>query len=599
MKAINLLFVTILLSVICSCDGKPYPHLMQMADSLVDMYPDSALVLLEQLKDNIREEPKATRMYYHLLTIKAKDKSYPIFTSESLIKPLLDYYEKKKDKKHLPEVYYYAGLAYRNIGDAPQALDYSQKALNASKGDINYRLIYKIYHQIGMIYHYNQSEHSKSIEPFKNAYQYAVLSGDSTLMTYGLLFIARGFQGEDLDSLSLYYSKASEMAQKIHNMDLYSIVNVEWGSCYLQEKEYQKAYDALLASQKSIIHPATYYFTCANIFYETNRLDSAQHYYEKILSINNHHYNRSAYYNDQRKSYKMLSNIARKQENPIKALEYIDKYMIYGDSLQKAREAEDIKKMNARFNYQFREKENHRLESLTQKQETRIMLLSAGIICILTLILSTCIIYLLRRKQRAILVERQKEKLKDIAEEQYRSSQEFIIANEKRIELIKEKQRDTENKKNEMEKTLQEAEKELLELTNKQIETKQKIHVLSEKAFKESQIYKDFYHVAKMPHSETISEKGRITTEDWEELKIAINKTYNDFTKRLRDLYPQISEHEIHICILLKMSIPPTNIADITARSKQAINSSRKKLYEKTHNQIGTPSLWDSFIQSF
>jgi hypothetical protein len=35
------------------------------------------------------------------------------------------------------------------------------------------------------------------------------------------------------------------------------------------------------------------------------------------------------------------------------------------------------------------------------------------------------------------------------------------------------------------------------------------------------------------------------------------------------------------------------------ARSKQAITSSRKKLYEKTHAQTGTPDLWDSFIRNF
>lgn len=194
---------------------------------------------------------------------------------------------------------------------------------------------------------------------------------------------------------------------------------------------------------------------------------------------------------------------------------------------------------------------------------------------------------------------RQKEKLEDIVEEQYQNSQEYIIANEKRIELIKEKQRNIENQKNEMEKMLQETEKELLELTNRQIETKQKIRVLSEQTFKASQIYKDFYHVAEMPHSENISDKKKITPEDWEELTKSINGTYNNFTERLEQFYPNISTHEIRICMLLKMEIPPISIANLTARSKQAINSSRKKLYEKTHNQAGSPDLWDKFIQKF
>ena len=569
MKVTKLLIAIILLSIICSCGSKPYPHLMQIADSLVSIHPDSAFILLEQLKGNIGKEPEATRMYYQLLTLKAKDNSYPAFTSDSLIKPLLNYYEKKKDKVLLPEVYYYAGLIYRTLGDTPQAQDYLQKALSASEGSTDYRLLYKIYHQIGMAYHYNQSEHAKSINPFKEAYRCAILTGDSTLIVHGLLFIARGFQGENVDSLSLYYSKAGDMARKINDTDLYSIINIEWGMCYFQEKEYQKTYDALRASQAPLDNSVLYYSTCAHIFYERDRLDSALYYCRKMLSAANHHYNIDAYYNDQKKGYEMMSKIALKQGKVVAALDYIDLYQIYEDSLQRARSAEDARKINARYNYQFREKENHRLADIAQKQKSRILFLSASIIFILILITFAYTIYLLRKRQKAIL-KQQTEKL-----------------------------RETEYKNKEIEKALQEAEKRTLKLIHQLEAANDKISILTEKAFKASQIYKDFYHVARMPHSENISDKEKLSPQDWEELTEAINGTYNHFTERLKQLYPDISLHEIHICMLLKMGIPPISIADLTARSKQAINSSRKKLYEKTHKQSGAPELWDKFIKAF
>lgn len=599
MKVIRSLFFVVLLTCFCACGNKPYPRAMQVADSLVNAHPDSALVLLEQLKGSIEEEPEATQMYYQLLTIKAKDKPYPVFTSDSLIKPLLSYYEKRKDKTHLPEVYYYAGLTYRTIGDAPQALDYSQKALNASEGSTDNRLIYKIYHQIGMIYHYNQSQHAESIKPFEKAYQHAVLTGDSTLMVYGLLSIARSFQGENTDSLSSYYMQASEMSRKINNKFLLCNIGFELACCYQQEGEYQKAYETLRVSHIPMKHQASSYSIVADLYYQTGKMDSARYYYERMLSINNQYSNVDAYYNDQKNGYRMISKIARQQEKLAEALCFMNKSLVYSDSFQVARNATEAERTNATYNYQFREKENHRLEGIAQKQRTWIMGLSVGIIFILTLILSTYMIYRLRKRQKAMQIERQKERLRNIAEEQYHSSQQFITENEKRIEIIKEKLQDTESKKSEIQKTLQEAEKELLELTNKQIETKQKIHTLSEKAFKESQIYKDFYHVAGMPNYEKASEKEKIGPKDWDELTIAINRTYNNFTERLQVLYPSISEHELHICLLIKIAIPPLGIASMTARSKQAITSSRKKLYEKTHNQIGTPDLWDSFIQSF
>lgn len=600
MKVTKILFAITLLSAICSCGSKPYPHLMQIADSLVDTHPDSALSLLSQLKNNIDKETEPTQMYYRILTIKAKENIHSDFTSDSLIKPLLNYYEKKKDKKRLPEIYYYAGMIYRIMGDSPQAKIYLWKALDAYKGSTNYRILYKIHRNIGLTYHLNPSTHAKSIPLFKTANRYAELTADSTLMTYGLLFIARGYQGENIDSLSLYYKRASDMARLIKDEELYTDINVECGMCYFQEKEYQKAYDVLqTVHADSIKSLPTYYSTCTQLFYETGKWDSAQYYCEKMLSINNQYHNKDAYYKDQKNGYKMMSRIADRQGKAVEALEYLDKSLLYADSLLIAAITTIDERNSWLYNYQTRETENQRLESITQKQETQITMLSAGIVCIVIIVLSACIIYILRRKQKAILAERQKEKLKDITEKQYQSSQEFIIANEKCIELIKEKQRDTENKRNEMEKNLQEAEKELLELTNKQIETKQKIHVLSEKAFKESQIYKDFYHVAGMPHSENISEKEKLTSNDWEALTKAIDGTYNNFTERLKQFYPPISVHEMHICMLLKIEIPPISIANLTAHSKQAINSSRKKLYEKTHNQAGAPELWDNFIQKF
>ena len=140
-----LLIIILLPLYFLSCDSKSYPHVLQLADSLANTCPDSAIALLEQFKDSASQESKETQMYYQLLTIKARDKAYITHTSDSLILEVLHYYEKKKDKKHLPEAYYYAGRIYRDLGDAPQALDYFFKAIDASSACMNYRLTSRIY----------------------------------------------------------------------------------------------------------------------------------------------------------------------------------------------------------------------------------------------------------------------------------------------------------------------------------------------------------------------------------------------------------------------------------------------------------------------
>ena len=102
MKQINLLSALLLLCLY-ACNNKPYPHTMQVADKLVYSNPDSACLLLEQLRDSITTEPKATQIYYQLLNIKARDKAYITHTSDSLILEVLCH--KSEDRLHLNKTF--------------------------------------------------------------------------------------------------------------------------------------------------------------------------------------------------------------------------------------------------------------------------------------------------------------------------------------------------------------------------------------------------------------------------------------------------------------------------------------------------------------
>ena len=61
----------------------------------------------------------------------AADKAYMRHTSDTLIRQVVAYYEDGADPWLLPEAYYYAGRVYSDLGDAPQALDYFERAAEA------------------------------------------------------------------------------------------------------------------------------------------------------------------------------------------------------------------------------------------------------------------------------------------------------------------------------------------------------------------------------------------------------------------------------------------------------------------------------------
>ena len=94
MKILPYIIGLILLANVFSCQREAtYPLAMQQAESLMNTRPDSALYLRQNMADSVSALPKEAQMYYHLLTIQAKDKQYITHTNDSLINSIVSFYE--------------------------------------------------------------------------------------------------------------------------------------------------------------------------------------------------------------------------------------------------------------------------------------------------------------------------------------------------------------------------------------------------------------------------------------------------------------------------------------------------------------------------
>lgn len=588
-KTIPCLLFIVLLATFFSCRPKPMPALLLAADSLASANPDSALTLLARLEDSLRQAPEPVRMYYNLLTVKTQDKAYILHTSDSLIRTVVDYYEHKNNHTYLPEAYYYAGRVYRDLNDSPQALEYFQKAAEAAEGGTDYNLKIRIYSQMGMLY-IDQDIYDKALEALKKAKKVSIQNNDSTALVFNLRDIGRTFAGlHNADSCIYYYESALDLAKQIHDEYQINSLCLELSDIYMQLEEYIHAKQLLTASNKiSKTDPAPFYSALANYYEKTGNQDSARYYYMHMLATGNYYHKQGA--------YQGLALQAKQQNNYRLALQYTEKHVAYTDSIQQNINQEAVRRVNALYNYQLREKENRQLKELSRKQQAT---LNAIILCALFIaIISTAILITRRaiRNKRKLQAAWQQEKLQKLAEEQYRTSQEYIRQNEKRIAELTRQLQDKEQQKSELSIRLQETDRELLELANREAEMKQKRCTLSEQVFKESAIYQKFCLAANSADQE---DSHKIISKDWQELTDAINQAYNNFTQRLRNLYPAISEQEMHLALLGKIGIAPSGMARITVRSKQAITSARKALYEKVHKKSGTPKEWDGFIKNF
>ena len=121
-----------LLSVLAlfACTDRRYPTTLVAADSLCAVNPDSALSLLTQYKDSIQTASKAHRMYYHLLLADAMNKAYVDMTTDSILKEVADYYDRHGSANEQMRAHYLLGCAYRDMGEAPMALQCYQDAVD-------------------------------------------------------------------------------------------------------------------------------------------------------------------------------------------------------------------------------------------------------------------------------------------------------------------------------------------------------------------------------------------------------------------------------------------------------------------------------------
>ena len=584
MKLHNLLYLFILTYWLAACHTDPHTaYLLQQVDSLLNVQPDSAQTLLRVWADSMSNQPKSIRMYYRLLCIKANDKNYIPHTSDSLILPIVAYYKGQRDKTHLPEALYYAGRVYSDLDDAPRALEYFQRAIHVMEreGLTDYNLSSRIYSQMGTLFVY-QELYNEAPEMYRKAYQYDLLLKDSTSIVFDLRDIGRVFASTDQqDSAICYYNRASEMALLIKDSTLLSMVSLELAGTYIDWGKYSQGYEKLQIARLKLdtLSISAYYTAIARYYHFTNQLDSAAYFYQKKLSLSSFLHKAGA--------YEGLADIVHQQGDISKALNYYEQYMLYEDSLQQTVRTEAVNRIHALYNYQQFKKENVLLKRQAFKQKR---LIFVSMLSLLFLLLIGIVFWQKhKRKEQNILL--QQEKLKRLQEEQFKYSQSQIVANKEKIEKLSTLLRDAEQTNDKLRQNLLQAQKDWIEKANVQIEAAQIVKESSWVNLQQTEIWKKLHQP--MDKNETI----KMTDTNWAELTQAVEETYPHFVQRLNELCP-LSQKELQVCLLLKINVPLTLIADIVCSSKQGISSLRERLYKKISGEKGKPKDCDNFIRN-
>lgn len=555
---------------------------MDRADSIMNKNDDSAIIAIKQfdgIKGELPNLSKSQRMRYELLYHKAMNKADITFTSDSIMKEVVDYYEHHGTKNNLMLAYYVMGCVYRDLKEAPMALEYYNKAVeqaDTTAKDCDYATLFRVYSQMGVIFSLQYLPQQELIA-LENASRYAFLAKDTlnAIINYQNRNSAYS-ELNNIDSAIAINLKASKLFKRYGYK---RHANIAYGSnypYYLEKKDIQKAKQAFDIYNATAYKGNTNYgkdaeatILCGKgIFYLQNmQLDSTIITLNKALTI-------SESYNNKANTNKLLAEYYTKINKPEIAIKHALKYSEYNDSDLMELKASQLLQAQSMYNYNRNELIAKNAED---KAKDRMVIIYIAI-AVFILITSGGIIFhknSIRKKSEKI------RRIKNI----YKEKSEELNAIQKELKSIQELNAEK------LHAIIAEKEEKIQEIKNELNIYEKNFAFLdiqkTEKNLRNSNVnikFKDF----------ELHPRKKIKKEDWDELEETIEKVIPVFAT----IRPKIKEKEYHICLLTKLQFSPSSISHFIGTTLSDISNSRRRILKKITGEDGTPKEFDQYIQN-
>ena len=579
MKKLPLVFLAIVsLFVLAGCHGdKQYDDLLQQADSIMNIDDDSAKVaikLLDKVKPQLNDFSKAQRMRYQLLYHKAMNKADISFSSDSIMKNVVAYYEKHGTSNERMLAYYMLGCVYRDIHEAPLALEYYNKATEQAdtvSQDCDYSTLYRIYSQMGVLFE-KQYLFNQEFIAYNKATKYAYMAKDT--LNALLCYMNSYIDLNQNDSIIARNLRAANLLRK-HGYNYYA--NMAFGSnypYYIKKNDYIKAKEAFEEYKKiNFEGNSNYKDASAYLLYNegmyylfANQLDSAHISFQKSYIYAQSYSNKCAATKGLAKYYTKTNHSALAAKYALLSSEYND------SSLYELRESQ-LQQMQAMYDYSRNQKLAKEAEYKAKQRLNTIYLI---IISSCLILLSAVYIYRknIRKRNHKLLVAQRLYKASILKLQTTKTELAHLKnLNETKIAaLIKEKEAVIEN-------------------LQKEINQYESIHsgrnlVEINKQLMDTFVYKKLAYIECHPQE-------KITDETWDNLE----ETLEGMIPSLANIKLKLSKKEYRICLLTRLHFSPSAISCFMQCNLPDISMSRKRMLSKLCEKDGKPKELDEYIQ--
>ena len=577
----KVLYLLLIIMLLASCAGnRKYDDLMQRADSIMNVNDDSAKVairMLDGVKSQLPEFTQAQKMRYELLRHKAMNKACITFTSDSVMKEVVDYYDHHGSANERMLANYVLGCVYRDLHEAPMALEYYNKATeqaDTTAADCDYGTLYRVYSQMGFLFS-KQYLLYQELNAFDKAEKYAYLAKDTfnAIVNYQNQGEVYDFLGKK-DSVIAINLLAAKLFKK-HGNDYAAAIAFGCNYNYYIEKKdsinAKKAFEAYNSTGyegNSNYEDAKAYMLCLKGTYYmfTGQLDSACYILQQSLKFCKSFSNKAA-------TTKTLAHYYAKVNQPSLAMKYALQSSEYNDSDLIGARKTQLQQMQAMYDY-GRNQEIAKNAEQKAERSTRMNYMIVLSCVILFLLLSYIYRKQLALKKKKIAVSKKLYedcllKLKRLQDEKAK----LVAENDNKLAHVITEKENTINK---------------LKAEINDIQERYSLSSISnvELSLMDSSICKKIKFIEVHP-------RKKMSDEDWKELADTVEKTIPNFIPRLKN---KLNDKDYQICLLIRLGFSTSLIARLLGLSDAAISKSRKTMLKKLCGKIGKPKEFDEYV---
>lgn len=521
---------SILMSVsLSSCSSSVKSPLLLSADSLMEIYPDSALSILESISSP-QKLPRADRALYALLLTQARHKNYIALGDDSLIKTAVEYYGDKKKSVRAAKAHYYWGATYLEKGYTSFAVDEYLTAIRLMP--VRDEFLAMIYDNLADCYE-KDDLYDIAIEAYRQAYQ--ILEGGSQ-QTYPLRGIARiCLLQNKKDSALLYYQKALDYALAEQDSSLIGALYHDLAMVYNEKKDYVQA--DKYVSKAMIMQGDDAVNVClskAQIMLNLNKLDSASYFFSKNIDQLNI-YGKAVCYDG-------MHQIAKKRGEWKIATENMDAYRVLYDSMQIMNDNEELNRLM----------DKHQLEEHRRLLSEHTKMLVFTLVSVFFFLMIICVFCFMwndrKRKKRYIALQRE------------------LTQNRVDTMLLKEEEVSETNK--------EDLDKKRSKLTEQQIQ-------LCISVLKTTNCYDQLEALEKATPKQLLVMRSLR-----KEIRSEISSAFVDVMMNLKERYPALTGDDIFYCVLSLLCCSKTVMMELMDATSDALKTRKNRIKNKMDAQI-------------